>query len=95
MLASFRSLALRGVAASEAVGGGTVLHSSVGWRTTECIVMWPAVFRLVVLREDFLLALRVAHSLAITEPIAMGCVGVAQGHALHSVTLVSMRLVEV
>lgn len=57
VLAALGSLALRGVAASEAVGGGTVLHSAVGWGTAECVVVGPAVFRLIVLREDLLLAL--------------------------------------
>ena len=95
MLAASGPLALGGVAAAKAVGRGTVLHPPIGWRAAEGVVMRPAMFRLVVLREDFLLALGVAHSLAVTEFIAVGRVWVAQGHAFHGVALISVRLVEV
>lgn len=57
VLAALGPLGLRGVAASEAVGRRAVFHSSVWRRTTKRVVMRPTVFHLIVLRENFLLAL--------------------------------------
>ncbi len=50
---------------------------------------------MLILREDLLVALGVANSLTVGEAIAVGVVGVAQRHALHSVAVISMRLNEV
>lgn len=44
----------------------------------------------VLMGEKFLVTLRVAHKLAVGEPVSMG--GIVQRHAFHRIAIISMRV---